>query len=86
MKIVALVALFSLVADGNFSNNLQDSAMATRATLEAVKTNASTMSRTTTKPLNDCPDDWVYGGVLGCFYFNTDAKKVFIDHYFLKSF
>ena len=51
--------------------------MATRATLEAVKTNASTMSRTTTKPLNDCPDDWVYGGVLGCFI-STPTQRRFL--------
>ena len=70
MKIFALVAMFALVADGKLFQSMQADDDTTAVTTEP------TMTTTTSTPLNDCPDGWIYGGEIGCFYFNTDAKKV----------
>ena len=37
-------------------------------------TATSKLTTTTSEPLNDCPHGWIYGGVLGCLYFNTDKN------------
>ena len=34
------------------------------------------ISTTTSKPLKECPEGWIFGGTLGCFYFNTYKDKV----------
>ena len=36
----------------------------------------SIITTTSSKPVNNCPHDWIYAGKLGCFYFNTDSDKV----------
>ena len=50
------------------------------ATVEASTTTTeaftSIITTTTSKPVNDCPQGWIFAGKLGCFYFNTDSNKV----------
>ena len=44
-----------------------------KATTEAL---TSIITTTTSKPVNDCPQGWIFAGKLGCFYFNTNSNKV----------
>ena len=37
----------------------------------------------TSNPFDDCPKGWLYGGTLGCFYFNTNTLKVINNLFFM---
>ena len=59
-----------------FSANAAENAPTTpfRASTEEP---SSIITTTTPKPINKCPNGWIYAGRIGCFYLNTNSNKVY---------
>ena len=71
--VLIIVQAIALVSSKAAETTTEFKASTDKATTEVL---TSIITTTTSKPVNDCPQGWIFAGKLGCFYFNTNSNKV----------
>ena len=70
--VLIIVQAIALVSCKAAETTTEFKASTGKATTEVL----TSITTTTSKPVNDCPQGWIFAGKLGCFYFNTNSNKV----------